>query len=113
MSDAGAVGTACPHCGASLPAGEILCISCRAPAVSLPVLEGKWRLESRIGTGGMGVVWRARDLALERPVAVKVLSSNLKDAPEFVERFEREARMMARLDHPNLVPVYAVGRHAG
>ncbi len=59
----------------------------------------------------MGAVWKARDLALDRPVAVKLLSEHLGASPEFVARFEREARMMAKLEHPNLVPIYAVGRH--
>ncbi len=109
MSDLGPR-TTCVHCGSDLPDGAASCPAC-GENVGPVVLEGKWQLEAKIGIGGMGVVWRARDLFLDRPVAIKLLSSSLKDAPAFVTRFEREARMMARLEHPNLVPVYAVGRH--
>lgn len=76
-------------------------------------LEGKWALERTLGQGGMGTVWLATDLTLHRKVAVKMLAEKFSADEALVARFEREARMMARLEHPNLVPVYAVGRHAG
>jgi eukaryotic-like serine/threonine-protein kinase len=76
------------------------------------VLNGNWRLDAIIGKGGMGAVWEATDLKFKRKVAVKTLHPNLiKD--EAVRRFEREAQMMARLDHPNVVPLYAFGRERG
>jgi hypothetical protein len=75
------------------------------------VFEGKWRIEGKLGVGGMGAVFLAHDLALDRKVAVKVLARELSNDSEFVARFEREARLTARLEHPNVVPVYAVGLH--
>jgi serine/threonine-protein kinase len=77
------------------------------------VIEGKWAIERELGHGGMGTVYLAQDLDLGRRVAIKMLSKHLLNEGELVVRFEREARMMARLDHPNLVPIYAVGRHQG
>ncbi len=74
------------------------------------VLDGKWRLERKLGEGGMGTVYLAHDLQLERKVAVKLLSQALVGDKEIVLRFEREARLTASLEHPNIVPVYAVGR---
>ena len=74
------------------------------------VLEGKWRLEKRLGEGGMGTVYLAHDLQLDRKVAVKVLASSFAGEPDVVARFEREARLTAGLEHPNIVPIFAVGR---
>ena len=74
------------------------------------VLEGKWRLEKRLGEGGMGTVYVAHDLLLERKVAIKVLASSLVQDASVVSRFEREARVTAGLEHPNIVPIYAVGK---
>jgi serine/threonine-protein kinase len=76
------------------------------------VLDGHWRLERKLGRGGMGIVYLAHDLELDRPVAIKMLAPQYCDDPGLVQRFEREARMMAKLDHPNLVPVFSVGRTA-
>ncbi|NMO14778.1 protein kinase [Pyxidicoccus fallax] len=76
-------------------------------------LEGKWRLEEPLGAGGMGQVYRARDLALERSVAIKLLHEALCEDPESVARFEREARAMARLEHPHITPIHAVGQEGG
>ncbi len=74
------------------------------------VLDEKWRLERKLGEGGMGTVYLAHDLQLDRKVAVKLLSQALVGDKEIVTRFEREARFTASLEHPNIVPVYAVGR---
>jgi eukaryotic-like serine/threonine-protein kinase len=70
------------------------------------LLAGKYRLEQRIGAGGMGEVWRATDEKLDRPVAVKVMQPGLLADPEFVQRFRVEARAMAKVRHPNVVAVY-------
>ncbi len=63
-------------------------------------------IETPIGRGGMGAVYLGRQLSLDREVAVKVLASELADDPQFLERLEREARVMARLRHPNIVAVH-------
>jgi DNA-binding beta-propeller fold protein YncE/predicted Ser/Thr protein kinase len=67
---------------------------------------GGYRIESLIARGGMGVVYRATQLALERPVALKVISPELAGKEGFRERFLSESRLAARLDHPGVVPVY-------
>ena len=71
---------------------------------------GKYELQAEIGRGGMGAVYKAYDSALDRSVAVKVLAPHLVWEPEFVERFLREARAAARLEHPNIVTIYDVGQ---
>jgi DNA-binding beta-propeller fold protein YncE/predicted Ser/Thr protein kinase len=65
-----------------------------------------YRIDSLIARGGMGVVYRATQLALERPVALKVIAAELADKEGFRERFLRESRLAAGLDHPSVVPVY-------
>jgi Protein kinase domain len=72
-----------------------------------------YRIEDAIGRGGMGVVYRAREQALNRPVAIKLLNDASASDPELRHRFEREARLMAALDHPNVIPVYAAGEEDG
>jgi serine/threonine-protein kinase len=67
---------------------------------------GGYRIESLIARGGMGVVYRATQLALERPVALKVIAAGLASKEGFRERFLRESRLAASLDHPSVVPVY-------
>ena len=65
-----------------------------------------YRIEALIARGGMGVVYRATHLGLERPVALKVIARELADRAGFRERFLRESRLAARLDHPSVVPIY-------
>ncbi len=72
-------------------------------------IDGRYRLEEPVGRGGMATVWRARDLRLGRDVAIKVIAETRFDEPGFVERFEREAQIAARLSHPNLVGVHDLG----
>lgn len=69
-------------------------------------LDGRYRLERELGRGGMGVVYLARELRLERQVALKVLPPELARSPELRERFLREARTAAQLSHPNIVPIH-------
>lgn len=70
------------------------------------LLGGRYRLVAPIASGGMADVWRARDIVLDREVAVKLLRENVAGDPVVAERFRREARALARLTHPNIVPVY-------
>jgi len=83
------------------------------PRVSGPLTGrkiGPYRVTDQIGKGGMGVVYRAHDTALDRTVAIKILPTHLSGDEEFVKRFVREARSAARLDHPNIVQVFQAGR---
>src|SRR3712207_3826137 len=72
-----------------------------------------YRIESRIGRGGMGVVYRAQHLNLERRAALKVIAPDLAESSGFRERFAREARIAAALAHPNIVTVYDAGEVEG
>lgn len=71
---------------------------------------GNYRIDAVIGDGGMGAVYRATDLTLDRPVAVKVMHGELAGDPVFQQRFLQEARAAARLDHPSIVRVYQFGQ---
>src|SRR5258707_11910460 len=72
-------------------------------------LGSQYQVVREIGRGGMGVVFLARDIALHRLVAIKVLRYEFASSEEHRERFRREARMTARLSHPNIVPVHTFG----
>src|ERR671922_267392 len=72
-----------------------------------------YRIDTRIGRGGMGVVYRATDLALERTVALKVLAEEIAKEPGFQRRFVTESKLAASLDHPNVIPIYAAGEQDG
>jgi eukaryotic-like serine/threonine-protein kinase len=76
-------------------------------------LGGRYRMGALLGTGGMGEVWAARDLLLDRTVAVKVLGGALAGDSRAAERLRREARAAARLDHPNIARVLDLGEHDG
>ncbi|MFW6135371.1 MAG: Stk1 family PASTA domain-containing Ser/Thr kinase [Chloroflexota bacterium] len=76
-------------------------------------LNERYRLRRCIGSGGMAVVYEGVDMLLERRVAVKVLRQQFASDPEFLERFKREARAAANLDHPNIVTVFDVGQDGG
>ena len=73
------------------------------------VFAGRYRLEERIGQGGMGTVWRATQLALNREVAVKLILPTATDDARFRRMFMGEAQLSARLVHPNIVPVVDYG----
>ena len=76
-------------------------------------LEAQFQVVREIGRGGMGVVFLARDIALHRLVAIKVLRHEFTSSDEHRERFRREARLTARLSHPNIVPVHTFGEIGG
>jgi serine/threonine protein kinase len=71
--------------------------------------NARYQLEHRLGHGGMATVYSARDLKLDRPVAIKLLADNFAGDEEVRKRFSREARLAAKLDHPNVVQVFDVG----
>jgi predicted Ser/Thr protein kinase len=121
----------CFKCGAAVREGQRFCGHCGV-LVSDPdagtiivethqdglfervrmVLGGEFEVIEELARGGMGVVFRARELELGRPVAIKVLAAELGITARAAERFKREARMVAELEHPNIVPVYRVGQIA-
>jgi serine/threonine-protein kinase len=74
---------------------------------------GRYEITEPLGQGGMGTVYKAYDPLLARVVAVKVISAQFSTQPDLRERFFREARAVARLDHPNIVTVYDLGEEDG
>ena len=76
-------------------------------------IAGRYEIEELVGSGGMSGVYRARDTVLERPVALKILHEHFSSDPEYVERFRREARAIAQLNHPNIVTVIDRGEFEG
>ena len=76
-------------------------------------LAGEYSLQRELGRGGMGVVYLARDVQLDRDVAIKVLPAELARTPSARERFLREARMAAKLSHPHIVPIHRVSEAGG
>jgi len=98
---------------------EVACEFCKEK-ISLPesatspgAVIGDFLIEKEISRGGMGVVFLARQLSLERPVALKILQPKFLDDKEYVESFLREARAAGRINHPNVVQAYAVGEENG
>ncbi len=83
------------------------------PAPGPGALFGTYELLEKLGQGGMGIVYRARDLKLGREVALKVIRDGGFAEARQVERFYQEARAAARLDHPNILPIYEIDQHAG
>lgn len=77
------------------------------------LIADRYRIQDRLGSGGMSTVFRASDRILERTVAVKILAEHLSDDERFVARFRREALAVAKLVHPNIVQVYDTGIDAG
>lgn len=82
-------------------------------SVSGTVLSGRYRLGSKLGSGGMSTVYLAQDRVLDRPVAIKLLHREISEEADQLERFRREARSAARLSHPNLVGVIDAGEDEG
>src|SRR5438874_1279649 len=74
---------------------------------------GPYRITDRLGQGGMASVYRAYHANLDRYVALKVLHAAFKEDPTFLARFRREAQIVAKLEHPNIVPVYDYNEHNG
>jgi len=105
----------CPSCGLDLAATTPLA-AVRDPTDDTEVsvvknaLKDEYEIVQELGRGGMAIVYKARERQLERDVAIKVLPFSLAFDAEFVERFQREARTSAKLEHPNIIPIYRVGR---
>lgn len=109
----------CGHCGTRLsdPHESTLVVPAEAQDALLErvrmVLAGEYEVEHEVGRGGMAVVFKATEVGLGRSVALKVLPPDLGLTVRAVERFKREARLVAELDHPNIIPVYRVGQLGG
>ena len=114
-----APGGLCPHClmqfvamstgGVDFPTGDRSPPELETIQAAFPQLE----IHELIGQGGMGAVYKARQPKLDRIVALKILPLRLAREPLFAERFEREGRLLARLNHPNIVGVYDFGQTDG
>jgi serine/threonine protein kinase len=107
----------CPTCGLDLStltpttaAASRAATEASEEDVVRAALKDEYEIIQELGRGGMAIVFKARDKQLEREVAVKVLPFSLAFDAEFVERFQREARTAAKLEHPNIIPIYRVGR---
>src|SRR5579862_8095201 len=74
---------------------------------------GPYEIQSPIGAGGMGEVYKARDTRLDRTVAIKVLNSSLTASPDLKARFEREARTISQLNHPHICTLFDIGHQNG
>jgi serine/threonine protein kinase len=74
---------------------------------------GSYRIIGQIGQGGMATVYKAYQASMDRNVAVKVLPGQLAESPEFMKRFQQEARIIARLEHPHILPVFDYGENDG
>ncbi len=105
----------CPTCGLDLrvtsPVQAIATGDVTERDIVNEALAEEYELLEELGRGGMAIVYRARDKHLEREIAVKILPFSLAFDAEFVERFTREARTAAGLEHPNIIPIYRVGKN--
>jgi hypothetical protein len=111
--------SACPSCARPVQPGSRACAVCgtslfprgakRDPLVG-QVVAGRFLVEELVGTGGMGKVYKARHLSLDRSVCIKLLKPALLEDPTLVGRFEREAKAASRLNHPNVIQVIDFGR---
>jgi hypothetical protein len=103
----------CPECRACYDADVSRCpVDSAATAAAFPIdrtIEGRHRLERLLGRGGMGAVFEATDQRLHRPVAIKAMLSDVFRHANALQRFEREAKSAAKLNHPNIISIYDYG----
>jgi serine/threonine protein kinase len=109
-------GRFCANCGT--PSGELAHVCPPDPTKELQerlarTLAGRYEITRLLGRGGMAVVFLAEDLALERQVAIKVLPPEMAHDTKLIPRFHQEAKTAAKLDHPNIIPIYRVESEAG
>jgi serine/threonine protein kinase len=109
-------GRFCSNCGT--PSGEVAHVCPPDPTEELRerltrALAGRYEITKLLGRGGMAVVFLAQDLTLERQVAIKVLPPDVTQDGKLITRFQQEAKTAAKLDHPNIIPIYRVESEAG
>ena len=125
------VAAECTKCHTPLPDNSRFCFACGADQTGggtatvtsgeveglqgrlQKVVTGKYELKKMVGKGGMGAVFLAQDLTLDREVAIKVLPPDISQDPQVVKRFQQEARTAAKLDHTNIIPIYRVESEGG
>jgi serine/threonine protein kinase len=105
----------CDSCGLDLTANTPTGVRAELPEIAeidlvRQELNEEYEILEELGRGGMAIVFRAKEKQLDREVAIKVLPFSLAFDKEFVERFQREARTSAKLEHPNIIPIYRVGK---
>ena len=121
----------CAKCHTPLPDNSKFCFACGADQTNpgtdtvtsgevaglqsrlQKVVQGKYELKKMVGKGGMGAVFLAQDLTLDREVAIKVLPPDISQDPQVVKRFQQEARTAAKLDHTNIIPIFRVESEGG
>jgi len=106
----------CSTCGADVSGGDGPTSTSSVDLVRerlQRIIEGEYRIERLLGKGGMGQVFLAHDLTLEREVAIKVLPPDVSQDDQVVRRFQQEAKTAAKLDHPNIIPIYRVESEGG
>jgi serine/threonine protein kinase len=106
----------CSTCGADVSGGDGPTSTSSVDIVRerlQRIIEGEYRIERLLGKGGMGQVFLAHDLTLEREVAIKVLPPDVAQDEQVVRRFQQEAKTAAKLDHPNIIPIYRVESEGG
>ncbi len=109
-------GRFCPGCGVEADGAVHDCVPGSTEELRRRLartLEGRYEITGLLGQGGMATVYSARDLVLERRVAIKVLPPDMGRDEQLVARFQQEAKTAARLDHPNIIPIYRVESEAG
>src|SRR5881394_4513454 len=105
----------CDSCGLDLTATTPTGVRTEAPDITeidmvRQELNEEYEILDELGRGGMAIVFKAKEKQLDREVAIKVLPFSLAFDKEFVERFQREARTSAKLEHPSIIPIYRVGK---
>jgi eukaryotic-like serine/threonine-protein kinase len=100
----------CPNCGAEQPRQEV---AAGDDPLLGAIVARKFKVEKVLGVGGMGKVYKARQLTLDKAVVVKVLHDHFRDDPQLVQRFQREARAASRLNHPNSIQIIDFGQDEG
>jgi len=106
----------CFACGADQTGGSAATTSAELAGLQgrlQRIVEGKYKIERMVGKGGMGAVFLAHDLTLDREVAIKVLPPDISQDPKVIQRFQQEAKTAAKLDHTNIIPIYRVESEGG